>query len=72
VNRTQNLEEARKRLRNHPLYGAIKTPAALRLFTEYHVFAVWDFMPLLKSLQQGLTTVSLPPQPARLPPPHLD
>jgi hypothetical protein len=67
VNRTQNLEEARKCLRNHPLYGAIKTPAALRLFTQYHVFAVWDFMTLLKSLQQGLTTVSLPWVPGRDP-----
>ncbi|MDG2307187.1 MAG: DUF3050 domain-containing protein [Candidatus Binatia bacterium] len=67
MNKTQNWEEACEVLRNHPLYGAIKTPSALRLFTEYHVFAVWDFMTLLKSLQRDLTTVSLPWFPGRDP-----
>lgn len=55
-----SLEGVRARLRSHALYGAIRTPAALRVFAEHHVVCVLDFMSLLKSLQRELTCVSVP------------
>ena len=51
---------ARTSLLTHPVYAQINDIEGLKKFTEFHVFAVWDFMSLLKSLQIGLTCVSLP------------
>ena len=50
----------RKELLNHSLYSKIKDIEDLRNFTKIHVFAVWDFMSLLKSLQKKLTCVETP------------
>jgi pyrroloquinoline quinone (PQQ) biosynthesis protein C len=48
------------RLRNHPLYHSIRSLHALHLFMESHVYAVWDFMSLLKTLQATLTCIEVP------------
>jgi len=60
----QQLESAisgtRQKLVNHPVYTNIKDLDGLRCFMENHVYAVWDFMSLLKALQINLTCVSLP------------
>lgn len=55
-----HIENERSQLLKHPLYSKIKSIEDLRKFTETHVYAVWDFMSLLKSLQVRLTCVKLP------------
>ncbi len=63
----QRLEPLYAQLAAHPLYRSMHSLDHLHRFMETHVFAVWDFMSLLKSLQRGLTSVEVPWQPSRSP-----
>lgn len=51
---------ARRRVIGHAVYGRLDDLTAVRVFMCHHVFAVWDFMSLLKSLQRSLTCVDVP------------
>lgn len=57
----------KQQLINHPLYQQMQSVADLRHFTEMHVYAVWDFMSLVKKLQLQLTTTSIPWVPSPYP-----
>ena len=50
----------RKDVVNHPLYSTLKSIEDIKKLMEVHVYAVWDFMSLLKGLQIHLTCTSLP------------
>jgi len=56
----QELAPLREKLFKHPVYSAVQDLQGLRIFMKHHVFAVWDFMSLLKSLQQRLTCTTVP------------
>ncbi|WP_426060658.1 DUF3050 domain-containing protein [Hymenobacter sp. B1770] len=56
----QEVAQCRHLLLNNNLYYRLQTLSDLRQFMEHHVFAVWDFMSLLKALQRELTCVRVP------------
>jgi len=59
------LANLRRQLELHPVFDSLVEVADLRRFMRAHVFAVWDFMSLLKRLQRDLTCVEVPWMPRR-------
>ncbi|MBM72602.1 MAG: heme oxygenase [Crocinitomicaceae bacterium] len=55
-----SVELLMEKLTDHKLYSGLKTLEDVKTFTEHHVFAVWDFMSLLKALQTSLTCTQAP------------
>jgi hypothetical protein len=56
----KRIEPLREEIINHRVYSVIKSAEDLKVFMQFHVYAVWDFMSLLKTLQNNLTCTSVP------------
>jgi hypothetical protein len=56
----ESIEPLKKEIINHSVYSAIESIDDLKVFMQYHVYAVWDFMSLLKTLQNNLTCTNVP------------
>jgi hypothetical protein len=54
------IDRLKQSLLGHSIYAKVDNLERLRVFMQAHVFAVWDFMSLVKRLQRELTCVSLP------------
>jgi DUF3050 family protein len=54
------LAPLREALLKHPIYTEVNSLERLREFMGIHVFAVWDFMSLVKRLQHEVTCQNLP------------
>ena len=61
------INDYKNRLINHNIYKKINSINDLKLFMEGHVYAVWDFMSLVKKLQQNLTCTNIPWIPSKTP-----
>ncbi len=64
---SEELTSLHQSVANHSLYRKILTINDLKIMMETHVFAVWDFMSLLKRLQRDITCVELPWKPSPYP-----
>ena len=56
----KTIEPLRQEIINHKVYSVIKDVEDLKVFMKYHIYAVWDFMSLLKTLQNNLTCTTVP------------
>ncbi len=54
------IEPLQQQIINHKVYSVINSIDDLAVFMNHHIYAVWDFMSLLKALQQELTCTSVP------------
>jgi hypothetical protein len=54
------IEPLRQEIINHKVYAEINDLEDLKIFMNFHIYAVWDFMSLLKTLQNNLTCTSVP------------
>jgi hypothetical protein len=59
----ERVEELEAQVCHHPVFVRLRSMRALRVFMEHHVWAVWDFMSLLKSIQGEIAPVSVPWKP---------
>jgi hypothetical protein len=54
------VEPLRQKLAEHPVYTRVAKATDLRIFMRHHVYPVWDFMSLVKSLQGVVAPTTMP------------
>lgn len=54
------IESLRVRLEAHPVYAAVASLDDLSVFMQHHVYSVWDFMSLIKYLQNEIAPARWP------------
>ena len=59
------IETLRVKLEAHPIYAAVQTLDDLRVFMLHHAYSVWDFMSLIKYLQNEVAPARWPWTPGR-------
>jgi hypothetical protein len=59
------IDPLKRQISHHKLYEKLSSIDDIKTFMESHVYAVWDFMSLLKALQANLTCVNTPWVPVR-------
>ena len=56
----KKLKNIKQRIISHPLFAKELNSTQICKFMESHIFAVWGFMSILKSLQKRVTPNNLP------------
>ena len=59
-NNKKKLDDLKQKITAHPLFANKLEPKQICKFMESHIFAVWGFMSILKSLQKMITPNNLP------------
>ena len=59
----KNIQPYKDKIVNHALYKKMNSVENISTLMEHHVYAVWDFMSLLKALQSTLTCTTSPWRP---------
>lgn len=55
-----SVADLREKLNRHPIYRSLRDVNDLRIFMNHHIYSVWDFMSLLKTLQQAVAPAGAP------------
>src|SRR5712671_6573769 len=63
----KRVETLKEKLTGHTIYESVETLQDLRCFMEHHIYAVWDFMSLLKALQVAVAPAQTPWMPSSRP-----
>ncbi len=56
----ENIKRLRKELASHPVYAAVQNMNDLTIFMQHHIYSVWDFMSLVKYLQNHIAPARSP------------